>query len=260
MFDKTRISDKKTFLINESAKKYFGWKDIKEKQTGYYSFINKPDGSYEEVPQRGEVIGVIADYNHTDLKAPVQPMIIALNQGWESQAAIKINPGNIPSAVSRINVLWSQNFPGIPFGYQFMDDTFNKTYQSEVKTGKLFGLFAILAIFISCLGLLGLVAYAAEWRKKEIGIRKVLGAGVVQIIHLLSKDFIFLIAAACVIAFPVAWYAMQNWLQDFAYRINISWRVFVLVSLVAVLIALLTISFQAIKAAVANPVKNLRTE
>jgi putative ABC transport system permease protein len=260
LFDKTRINDKKTFLINESAKKYFGWKDIKDKQTGYYTFINKPDGSYEEMPQRGEVIGVIADYNHTDLKAPVQPMIIALNQGWESQIAIKINPGNISTAVSQIQALWSQNFSAIPFSYQFMDDTFNKTYQSEMKTGKLLGLFAILAIFISCLGLLGLVAYAAEWRKKEIGIRKVLGASVVQIIHLLSKDFIFLIGAACVIAFPVAWYAMQNWLQDFAYRINISGWVFVLVSLAAVLIALFTISFQAIKAAVANPVKSLRTE
>ena len=260
MFDKSRIADKKTFLINEAAKKYFGWTDIKGKQTGYYTFINKPDGSYEEVPQKGDVIGVIADYNHGNLKAPVQPMIIALNEGWESQAAIKLKAGNIQAVISQINQLWKMDFPKLPFEYQFMDDTFNQTYQSDTRTGQVFGLFAILAILISCLGLLGLVAYAAERRNKEISIRKVLGANMTQIIQLLSKDFMILIAIACIIAFPIAWYAMQHWLQDFAYRITISWWVFAGAGCLSVLIALLTISFQAIKAALANPVKSLRTE
>ena len=149
---------------------------------------------------------------------------------------------------------------GQPFSYTFMDTDFNKIYTAEQRTGKLFITFAVFAIFIGCLGLFGLVTYAAEQRTKEIGVRKVLGASVSSIVAMLSKDFAKLVLIASVIAFPVAWWAMNKWLQSFAYRINISWWVFVIAGVSAILIALITVSFQAIKAAIANPVKSLRTE
>ena len=150
--------------------------------------------------------------------------------------------------------------PSQPFDYSFMDEEFNNLYTTEQRTGHIFITFAVLAILIACLGLFGLVTYAAEQRTKEIGIRKVLGANVTNIVTMISKDFLKLVLIASVIAFPVAWWAMNKWLQDFAYRVNISWWVFVLAACIAVLIALMTISFQAIKAAIANPVKSLRTE
>jgi putative ABC transport system permease protein len=150
--------------------------------------------------------------------------------------------------------------PGQPFNYTFMDADFNNIYTAEQQTGKLFITFAMFAIFIGCLGLFGLVTYAAEQRTKEIGVRKVLGASVVGIVTMLSKDFAKLVLIASLIAFPVAWWSMNKWLKSFAYRISISWRVFVIAGLITLLIALLTVSFQAIKAAIANPVKSLRTE
>src|SRR4030095_14559218 len=144
--------------------------------------------------------------------------------------------------------------------YTFMDDDFNKTYTAEQQTGKLFITFAVFAIFIACLGLFGLVTYAAEQRTKEIGIRKVLGASVGGIVAMLSKDFAKLVLIASIVAFPVGWWAMNKWLQSFAYRINISWWVFLAAGVTAIVIALITVSFQAIKAAISNPVKSLRTE
>ena len=149
---------------------------------------------------------------------------------------------------------------GVPFSYTFMDDDFNKLYQSEKQTGQLFISFAVFAIFIACLGLLGLVTYAAEQRMKEIGIRKVLGARVGGIVGLLSKDFAVLIGIAALIAFPIAWWAMYTWLKSFAYRTSISWWIFVVAGVSALTIALLNVSIQTIRAAVANPVKSLRSE
>jgi len=150
--------------------------------------------------------------------------------------------------------------PSQPFSYSFMNDDFNNIYQTEQKIGRLFISFAVFAILIACLGLLGLVAYAAEQRTKEIGIRKVLGASITNIVTMMSRDFLKLVLIASIIAFPLAWYAMHKWLQDFAYRISISAWIFVGAGLIAILIAFITIGFQAIKAAVANPVKSLRTE
>ena len=148
----------------------------------------------------------------------------------------------------------------MPFSYRFLDDSFDQMYRTEQRTGKLAMAFAILAILIACMGLFGLATYAAEQRIKEIGIRKVLGASVNNIVEMLSKDFLVLVLISSIIAFPLAWWAMHSWLQDFAYRISISWWVFLLAGAIALFIALATISFQAIKAAVANPVKSLRTE
>ena len=150
--------------------------------------------------------------------------------------------------------------PAQPFNYTFMDADFDNIYTAEQRTGKLFIVFAVFAILIGCLGLFGLVTYAAEQRIKEIGVRKVLGASVSGIVAMLSKDFAKLIFIASVIAFPIAWWAMHKWLQSFAYRITISWWVFIVAGITALVIALLTVSFQAIRAAIANPVKSLRTE
>ncbi len=149
---------------------------------------------------------------------------------------------------------------GESFTYSFMDDLYNKTYAAEQKTGTILNIFSALTIFVACLGLFGLATYAAEQRRKEIGVRKVLGASVTQLTQLLSKEFLKLVFIASLIAFPVAWWAMNKWLQSFAYRIDISWWVFALPVLRALLVAMLTVSFQAIKAAIANPVTSLRSE
>lgn len=155
---------------------------------------------------------------------------------------------------------WDQFNTGEPFTFNFMDDQYNKTYSAEQRTGTILNIFALLTIFVACLGLFGLAAYTAEQRTKEIGIRKVLGASVTSISKMLSKDFIKLVFIACTIAFPIFWWAMNKWLQSFAYRIHISWWIFVVVGLLAILIALITVSTQAIKAAIANPVESLRSE
>ncbi len=260
MLNPATPADKQSFLINEAAKKYFKWTNINGKMTGYYTFQYKQDGSYEEIPMRGEVVGVVADYNHTDLKTAVMPIIFSLNEGWEGQMAIKLKAGNVTGAIEQIRTLWKRLFPDKPFEYNFLDSVFDKTYKSENKTARLFGLFAGLAIFISCLGLLGLIAHVSNVRRKEIGVRKVLGASVSGIIQLLAKEFIALIIVAWFIAFPLAWWAMNKWLENFAYRITISGWVFIAVGLAALLFALVSVSFQAIKAALSNPVKSLRTE
>ena len=147
-----------------------------------------------------------------------------------------------------------------PFTYSFLDERFNETYVAEQKIGRILGIFAGLTIFVACLGLFGLATFTAEQRTKEIGVRKVLGASVGSIVALLSKDFLKLIAIAIVLAVPVAWYAMNSWLQDFAYKIDISWWMFALAGVLSVSIALLTVSFQSVKAALMNPVKSLRSE
>jgi ABC-type antimicrobial peptide transport system permease subunit len=172
---------------------------------------------------------------------------------------VKAN-ANPEKALSKIEPIIKANNPGYPFDYKFVDEQFNEIFKTEMLIGKLSRLFATLAIIISCLGLFGLAAYTAERRTKEIGIRKVLGASVTRITSLLSKDFLQLVLISAIIAFPLSWWAMHNWLQNYAYRIEINWWVFVLAGALAVLIALITISFQSIRAAVANPVKSLRSE
>jgi putative ABC transport system permease protein len=173
---------------------------------------------------------------------------------------IKTNPGNVNKALSIVESSWKKAFPSEPFNYTFLDDTFNNEYKADIKVSQIILIFSVITIIISALGLLGLAAFTTEQRTKEIGIRKVLGATVVNITTLLSKDFVKLVLIAIVFAFPIAYIATNKWLQDFAYRINISWLFFALAGLIAVLIALTTVSSQAIKAAVANPVKSLRSE
>lgn len=178
----------------------------------------------------------------------------------EGGLIFRIKTTDIYGLLATMKKEWDNYSTGEPFTYSFMDDLFNKAYTTEQKTGIILNIFSILVILVACLGLFGLVTYTAEQRTKEIGIRKVLGASITQVTGMLSKDFLKLVLIASLIAFPVAWWAMNTWLQSFAYRINISWWVFVIAGSAAILIALLTISFQSIKAALANPVKSLRTE
>jgi len=174
---------------------------------------------------------------------------------------VRIKPQiNTEQALAKIGAILKKNNPAYPFNYIFVDDQFNLMFTSEMLISKLSRVFAALAIIISCLGLFGLAAYTAERRTKEIGIRKVLGSSISGIAALLSKDFLKLVSISCIVAFPVAWWMMHNWLEGYEYRIKISWWIFLASGFVAMVIALITISFQAIKAAVANPVRSLRTE
>lgn len=174
---------------------------------------------------------------------------------------IKIKPGaDIAKAIAEIGAVVKKDNPGYPFEYRFVDEEFDKLFKTESLIGKLSSVFAVLAIIISCLGLFGLAAYTAGRRIKEIGVRKVLGASVSGLVTLLSTDFLKLVALSCLIAFPLAWWAMNKWLQGYQYRIAIHWWVFVLSGVLAMLIALFTVSFQAVKAAMINPVKSLRSE
>ena len=183
-----------------------------------------------------------------------------MNKRSQDLASINIASANMPETIAAIESKWKEMIPGRPFSFSFLDESFNKQYVSEDRFGKLFLDFSILAILISCLGLLGLASYSTLQRKKEIGVRKVLGATVSNITGLLSKDFIKLVLIALIIASPIAYWGMHKWLQGFAYRINIQWWVFIIAGFIALFIALFTVSFQAIKAAVANPVKSLRSE
>jgi ABC-type antimicrobial peptide transport system permease subunit len=193
--------------------------------------------------------------------AASEPLILFSDTSWVYTLTLRLNP-NIPltTALPKVEAVIKQAAPAYPVEYKFVDEQFQKYFKSESLIGKLAGIFATLAIVISCLGLFGLAAYTAEKRTKEIGIRKVLGASVTRITALLSTDFLKLVLISFCIAFPLGWYLMNSWLQDFEYRITISWSVFLFAGVMAVLIAFATISFQAVKAALANPIKNLRTE
>lgn len=208
------------------------------------------------------VIGVVNNYVYGDMYGNPDPvMFYCINTPDASNMYVRLKPDvNVESALKLMGAVLRKDNPSYPFSYHFVDDQFNKMFQNEQLIGKLSRIFAALAIIISCLGLFGLAAYTAERRTKEIGVRKVLGAGVTNIATLLSKDFLQLVLISCVVAFPIAWLVMNHWLQNYKYRIQISWWIFLAAGGAAVLIALLTVSFQAIKAAVANPVESLRTE
>jgi putative ABC transport system permease protein len=244
-------SDSSAIIVNETAAKLLGYDNPVGKRIYSYNDENKPIAF--------EIIGVVQNFNFESLRQSIGPLYMVLgNSPWLT--SFKVQTANISALVSQVQSTWKSMAPGMPFSYRFLDDSFDEMYRGEQRVGKVAITFAILAILIACLGLFGLVTYAAEQRIKEIGIRKVLGASISNIVGLLSKDFLLLVALSACIAFPLAWWAMHNWLEDFAFRTNMSWWVFLVAAGIAFLIALVTISFQAIKAAVANPVKNLRTE
>jgi putative ABC transport system permease protein len=245
-------TDTASFVINESSVKALGW--TKENAIGK---------SFKYGNQKGHIIGVITDFHFESMHQAIVPMVFIMtpaSRPYYNNLSIKIVGNDISNSVSYLEKTWKKIFPETPVDYTFLDENFDRLYQSEQRQATIFTVFACIAIFIACLGLFGLSAFAISQRIKEIGVRKVLGANVQGIVALLSKDFLKLVGIAAVMAFPVAWFAMNNWLKDFAYRVNIQWWVFVVAGILAAMIAFVTVSFQAIKAAVSNPVKSLRTE
>jgi ABC-type antimicrobial peptide transport system permease subunit len=242
------FADSANYLINETALKKIGYKDPVGKSLTFWG-------------TKGSIVGVVRDFHFNSLHVPIEPLIIRLiNKDNWGAALIRTEPGKTQVALAGLEKLQQKMSPEFPFAHQFADEEYGELYKSEQVVQKLSRYFAFLAIFISCLGLLGLVMFTAEQRTKEIGIRKVLGASVASLFRLLSRDFLLLVLAAFVIATPLAWWAMSRWLENFSYRVSISWTVFAMGGFVALLIALLTISVQAIKAANANPVNSLRAE
>jgi putative ABC transport system permease protein len=203
---------------------------------------------------------VVKDFHFKSIHQKIEPFIMHVYPGTFGWMTVRISPENIPATLAHLEKTWRSFAPDYPFTYHFLDEYFGKMVESERKLSQIFTIFSGLAIFIACLGLLGLVAFAAQQRTKEIGIRKVMGASVLQITLLLTKDFTKLVLIAIIIAMPIAWYAMHHWLQEFAYRISISPWIFLLAGLMALLLTVVTVSFLARRAAIANPVKSLRTE
>jgi len=236
---------------------------INEAAARQYGYVNPEDiigKRFDQWGREGEVIGVVKDFNFTSLHRGIEPMTLPLVPYASRFLSLKVKSDNLQQAVSEVEEIWTGLVPHRPFLYSFLDADFDRQYHSDFRFKKIFTVFSVLAIFIACLGLLGLATYTAEKRTKEIGIRKVLGADTSGIVGLLSKDFIKLVLIAVVIASPVTWYAMDSWLEGFAYRIAIGWWVFPMAAVMAILIALLTVSSQAIKAALMNPVRALRSE
>ena len=253
-FSKDYGSDSSAILITETTARMLGFDDPVGKTI--YSPTGIP-GAGALVPV--QIIGVVKDFNFESLRHKLGPLCMQLGNS-NGLASFKVSTTNTKNLIAQIEKKWKQLAPGMPFSYRFMSDSFNEMYHSEQRVGNLAVVFAILAILIACLGLFGQVTYMAEQRHKEIGVRKVLGASVSNVVLLLSKDFLLLVTIAAVLAFPVAWWGMHKWLMDFEYRIHINVWIFVIAGMAALLIALLTVSYQAIKAALANPVKSLRTE
>ncbi len=249
-FSKEYPTDTRSVLLNENAAKLLGFND--DNKAVNQTIIAGGDTV--------SVLGIVANYHHEGLQKEIGPVLFRLEPNTRDAYSVKISTGNVQATIGGIEQLWNKYFPADPFNYYFLDELFDQQYKADKQFGAVFGLFAFLAILIACFGLLGLSAFNVLQRTKEIGIRKVLGASVQNILFILSKDFLSLVFVSFVIAIPLTWFIMQNWLQDFAYRINIKWWVFLIAAVSATLIALLTISFQAIKAAVANPVKSLRSE
>jgi putative ABC transport system permease protein len=236
-------------MLNEAAYKYFEWTDLENRR-----YNNGKEGGFE-------VIGVVKDFHYASMHQPIEPMCILFRDvGWHTNISIRIAKGAIGPSMDYIQKVWKEIIPDYPLQYQFYDEWFDGMYRKEEKLAKTIGLFALLAIGISCMGIFGLAIFSAERRTKEIGIRKVSGAQTAELMIMLNKDFIRWVAVAFVVACPMAWYAMNRWLVNFAYRTEISWWVFALSGLAALVIALLTVSWQTWRAATRNPVEALRYE
>jgi len=247
--------DTSNFILNESAVAAIGWKSPQEEigKDFKYGFL------------KGKVIGVMRDFHFESLRQKIVPLVLinpatTADQSFFNSLSLKVSGHNITGTLAYVEKTWRKYLPELPYQYTFLDENFANLYESEQRQGTLFTVFACIAIFIACLGLFGLSAFAIIQRLKEIGVRRVLGARVDNIVTLLSKDFLRLVLIAAIIAFPVAWYVMSHWLQDFAYRTDIHWWVFVIAAILASVVAMGTVSYHAIKAAIANPVKSLRSE
>jgi putative ABC transport system permease protein len=241
------VNDSAHFILNETAVRQAG--------------IKNPIGKTFRLWQtNGTIIGVVKDFHFASMKQRIEPAIFYYKPSRNVTLFVKTTGKDLEKAIEATKAVWNHYNAGNPFSYSFLDESFENLYRSEQRSGRLVSIFAVIAIFISCLGLLGLAAYTAQVRTREIGVRKVLGSSVNGIIRLLAADFIRLVFIGMILATPVSWYLMNSWLNDFAYKMNLSWTIFLIAGIIALAIALLTISFQSIKAALANPVKSLRTE
>ena len=247
-FSRSFAADTSALILNEAAVKLTGLKNI------VGQLIKWNDKNYT-------VVGVVKDMVMESPYEPVKPTIFVMNPGWASVVTVHIRP-TVPlhAALAKIETVFKRYNPGAPFEYKFTDEEYAQKFTDEKRIGDLATFFAILAVFISCLGLFGLASFVAEQRTKEIGVRKVLGASVFNLWKMLSKDFVNLVIISTCIAIPIAWYFLHEWLQKYQYRTDISWWIFIIAAAGAMLITLLTVSYQAIKAALMNPVKSLRTE
>jgi putative ABC transport system permease protein len=253
LFSSTTPTDLRTaMIINETTMKTLSYSDPND-------VIGKPF-TQATAGGTGVVIGVIKDFHYHSSHEAVRPLTLRIAPGFLTFLTLDLNTTDVKSTIEVIEKKWKELAPGMPMSYAFMDEVYNEQYQSEERFGRLFICFSVFAIFISCLGLYGLSAFTTVQRRKEIGIRKVLGATVSGITTLLSADLLKLVVVAFVIASPVAWWLSEQWLMDFAYRINISWWMFVFAGIIAILIAFASVAFLAAKAAIANPVKSLRSE
>jgi len=252
-FSKDMMTDSSAVIINEACAKTLNYSN----PVG--QFLYSPADNTGKKMNKYHIIGVMKDFNFKSLRDNVSPLLFNLGED-RGALSMRINTTDISGLLAGVKNKWKELSPNQQFSYSFMDEDFDALYRAEQRTGSISIAFTSLAIIIACLGLFGLAAYAAEQRTKEIGVRKVLGANVSTIVNMLSKDFIKLVLIAIVIAAPFAWWAMQKWLQSFAYRQNIQWWVIALAGIAAILIAFITISFQSIKAALSNPVESLRSE
>jgi putative ABC transport system permease protein len=252
-FSRAFGTDTSAYILNETAAQNLGFKNPRDIIGMAMSYGGNP----------GRVIGVMGDFHFESMHQKIVPLILMTTRSSGNRygdISIRISGNNIPATLSHIEKTFKHFLPEVPFQYTFLDERYHLLYESELKQGSIFAVFSGIAIFIACLGLFGLSAFAITQRMKEIGVRKVLGASVNSIVQLLSKDFLKLVGISALLAFPIAWYAMNNWLQDFAYRVTIAWWIFVMAGVIAAMIAVLTIAIQAVKAAHSNPVKNLRSE
>lgn len=259
-FSRENTSDQGALIFNETAVRQLGFNNAADAIQKTIIWHESDEDTHPKT-----IIGVIRDFNQESLHKEVGPMVFALkeylNAPWAGEYySLKINTNDYTGAMKQIKAKWEQAFPNSPFGYFFLDDYFNNQYLSEQKFARIFSLFAGLAIFIACMGLFGLSSYMTLKRTKEIGIRKVLGASILNIVALLSKDFIVLVAFASIIILPIVYYVMKNWLQNYAYQMEIHWWLLGLPILLVGLLAILTVSLQTIKTALGNPVKSLRSE
>jgi len=245
--------DSNAVILNEAAVKSFGWE--KEKAAGQTISRTSKKGEKEKY----NVIGVVTDFHFRPFHERISPLVMVLAPD-PGNLILKLKTKDASGLIATLKKKWAAYNAEDAISYSFLDDRFENSYKAERKTGMILGIFAGLTIFVACLGLFGLARFTAERRTKEIGIRKVLGASVTQVSTMLSKEFVKLVLIACAIAFPLSWWVMHNWLQSFAYRISITPFVFLIAGACIILITLFTISFQSVKAALANPVKSLRTE
>jgi putative ABC transport system permease protein len=251
-FSRAHSTDVDAAIINQALAKHFSWDRPLEHRVGEVLGL-------QEGLKLHRVIGVVEDFHYESLRDNIGPLVMYLGNSTGS-ISFRIKTEAIAKTIGLLETKWSQFLPNSPFSYTFMDERFEAMYQSEQRVGKIFAVFAILAVFIGCLGLFGLAAFMAEQRTKEIGIRKVLGATAPGIIGLLMREFVILIAAANVIAWPVAYFVMKRWLTDFAYRISIGAWIFIVAGVLTLFIAMLTVIYQAMRAAFMNPVDSLRYE